>query len=128
MARRPEISPPVGGESALGSTLAIDRFVPCYDFVVVHAGVFPSPQERSYRAARDLNLLKDPVIVDSRGRYRRCHGSLRGAGTARTGTRKETAVKLPAGAVSTPDPGLPTAGFGVTSAAMTGPLSAVVRG
>jgi len=62
MARRPEIAPPVGGESALDSTLAIDQFVPCYDFVVVHAGVFPIPQERAYRAARDLNLLEDPVI------------------------------------------------------------------
>ena len=62
MARRPEISPVVGGESALGSTLAIDRFVPCYDFAVVHAGVFPNTQDRCYRVARDLNLLEDPVI------------------------------------------------------------------
>lgn len=62
MARQQEISPPVGGESALGSTLAIDQFVPCYDFVVVHAGMFPVPRERCYRAARDLNLLEDPVI------------------------------------------------------------------
>jgi hypothetical protein len=62
VARRSETSPPVGGESALGSTLAIDRFVPCYDLVVVHAGVFPIPQEQTYRAARNLNLLEDPVI------------------------------------------------------------------
>lgn len=62
MARGPEISFPVDGESAPGLTLAIDRFVPCFDFVVVHAGVFPSPHERCYRVARDLNLLEDPII------------------------------------------------------------------
>ena len=62
MARGPEISPPVGSEGALGSALAIDRFIPCYDFVVVHAGVFPIPRGQAYRAARNLDLLEDPVI------------------------------------------------------------------
>lgn len=44
------------------STLLIDRFLPRYDFVVAHAGIFRTPPEECYRTARDLDLLADPVI------------------------------------------------------------------
>ena len=42
--------------------LLIDRFLPRYDFAVVHADVFRAPPETCYRLARGLDLLRDPVI------------------------------------------------------------------
>jgi hypothetical protein len=44
------------------SPLLIEQFLPSYDFVVVHAGVFRAPPEACYPAARGLDLLGDPVI------------------------------------------------------------------
>ncbi len=40
----------------------IDRFLPRYDFTVVHASVFRAPPEICYQVARGLDLLRDPVI------------------------------------------------------------------
>jgi hypothetical protein len=42
--------------------LLIDQVQPRYDFVVVHAGVFRSPPAACYRAARGLDLLRDPTV------------------------------------------------------------------
>ena len=42
--------------------LLIDRFLPRYDFAVVHADVFRAQPEACYRLARGLDLLRDPVI------------------------------------------------------------------
>ena len=47
---------------ASDSMLMIDRFLPHYDFAVVHATVLQAPPEACYQAARGLDLLRDPVI------------------------------------------------------------------
>jgi hypothetical protein len=58
--RQPEVTPsPVRDRP---QALLIDRSLPRYDFVVAHAGVFRAPPETCYRAARDLDLLQDPVV------------------------------------------------------------------
>jgi hypothetical protein len=46
----------------LASKLLIDRFLPRYDLAVVHAEVFRVPSEACYRTARDLDLLRHPII------------------------------------------------------------------
>ena len=43
-------------------SLLIDRFLSRYDLSVVHASVLPAPPEDCYRAARQLDLLRDPII------------------------------------------------------------------
>ena len=43
-------------------SLLIDRFLPRYDLSVVHASVLPARPEDCYRAARQLDLLRDPII------------------------------------------------------------------
>jgi hypothetical protein len=43
-------------------SLLIDRFLPRYDLSVVHASVLPVRPEDCYRAARQLDLLRDPII------------------------------------------------------------------
>jgi hypothetical protein len=42
--------------------LLIDRYLPRYDFAIVHASVLPARPEECYRAARGVDLLRDPVI------------------------------------------------------------------
>jgi deazaflavin-dependent oxidoreductase (nitroreductase family) len=60
-AQKPEAVVPDPGQ-APDSMLMIDRFLPRYDFAVVHASVFQAPPEVCYQAARGLDLLRDPVI------------------------------------------------------------------
>ena len=60
-AQRPEAVVPDPGQ-APDSILMIDRFLPQYDFAVVHASVFRASPEVCYQAARGLDLLRDPVI------------------------------------------------------------------
>ena len=60
-AQQPEAVVPDPGQ-APDSMLMIDRFLPRYDFAVVHASVFRAPPEVCYQAARGLDLLRDPVI------------------------------------------------------------------
>ncbi|HSO93386.1 MAG TPA: hypothetical protein VLS53_02815 [Candidatus Dormibacteraeota bacterium] len=52
---------PASGE-AQSSPLLIDQFLPRYDFAVVHAQVFRVPPEVCLRAARNLDLLRHPLI------------------------------------------------------------------
>jgi hypothetical protein len=52
----------VSRDSTRDSQLLIDQFLPRYDFAVVHASVFPARPEACYRAALDVDLLRDPVI------------------------------------------------------------------
>ena len=59
--QKPETAVPDLGQ-VLDSMLMIDRFLPHYDFAVVHARVFRAPPEICYQAARGLDLLRDPVI------------------------------------------------------------------
>jgi hypothetical protein len=42
--------------------LLIDQFLPRYDLAVVHAEVLRAQPERCYRAARSLDLLREPII------------------------------------------------------------------
>lgn len=51
---------PEGGVTP--GSLLIDRFQPRYDLSVVHASVLPARPEDCYRAARQLDLLRDPII------------------------------------------------------------------
>jgi hypothetical protein len=60
-AHKPEAVAPDPGQ-APDSMLMIDRFLPRYDFAVVHARVFRARPEMCYPAARSLDLLRDPVI------------------------------------------------------------------
>ncbi len=43
-------------------SLLIDRFLPRYDLSVVHASVLAARPEDCYRAARQLDLFRDPII------------------------------------------------------------------
>jgi hypothetical protein len=47
---------------ARASTPLTGRFLPRYDFAVVHTGVFRAPPEACYQAARRVNLFRAPVI------------------------------------------------------------------
>ena len=47
---------------AWASTPLTGRFLPRYDFAVVHTGVFRAPPEACYQAARRVNLFRAPVI------------------------------------------------------------------
>ena len=42
--------------------LLIDRFLPTWDFTVVHVGVLAAPPATCYPTARHLNLLDSPII------------------------------------------------------------------
>jgi len=57
-----EAAPAAARETPRDPILLIDRFLPRYDFAVVHADVFLAPPEACYRLARGLDLLRDPVI------------------------------------------------------------------
>jgi len=58
----PDAAPAAAREPPRDPILLIDRFLPRYDFAVVHADVFRAPPEACYRLARGLDLLRDPVI------------------------------------------------------------------
>jgi hypothetical protein len=60
MAAQPAASSPAPGPAG-AATLQIDRFLPRYDYSVVHAGVFRAPPEACYRAAHGLDLLRHPA-------------------------------------------------------------------
>jgi len=62
LTQTPEAAPAAARETPRDPILLIDRFLPRYDFAVVHAGVFRAPPEACYRLARGLDLLRDPVI------------------------------------------------------------------
>jgi hypothetical protein len=47
---------------APASRLLIDQYLPRYDLTVVHAEVFPALPQACYRAARDVDLLRAPII------------------------------------------------------------------
>jgi len=49
-------------EPAPASRLLIDQYLPRYDLAVVHAEVFHAPPQACYRAARDVDLLRAPII------------------------------------------------------------------
>ena len=61
-AQQPEVSALPAGAKAQSSPLLIDRFLPRYDFAVVHAQVFRVPPEVCLRAARNLDLFRHPLI------------------------------------------------------------------
>jgi hypothetical protein len=62
-AQQPEVPAfPAAGE-AQGSPLLIDQFLPRYEFAVVHAQVFRVPPEVCLRAARNVDLLRHPLIT-----------------------------------------------------------------
>jgi hypothetical protein len=61
-AQQPEVTPAPSRRAAPSAKLLIDEFLPRYDFAAVHAGVFRVPPEACYRAARGLDLLRDPVV------------------------------------------------------------------
>jgi deazaflavin-dependent oxidoreductase (nitroreductase family) len=42
--------------------LLIDQFLPRYELAIVHAEVLRAQPERCYRAARNLDLLREPII------------------------------------------------------------------
>jgi hypothetical protein len=44
------------------TALAIDEVLPHYDFAVVHTGTFRAPPEECFRAARTLDLLRNPIV------------------------------------------------------------------
>ncbi len=44
------------------SRLLLDQYLPRYDLAVVHAEVFRAQPEACYRAARGVDLLRDPII------------------------------------------------------------------
>lgn len=60
--QRSEAAPAAARETPRDPILLIDRFLPRYDFAVVHADVFRAPPEACYQLARGLDLLRDPVI------------------------------------------------------------------
>ena len=62
LTQTPEAAPAAARETPRDPILLIDRFLPRYDFAVVHADVFRAPPEACYRLARGLDLLRDPVI------------------------------------------------------------------
>ena len=47
---------------APASRLLIDQYLPRYDLTVVHADIFHAPPQACYRAARDVDLLRAPII------------------------------------------------------------------
>jgi hypothetical protein len=49
-------------EPVSGSRLLIDQYLPRYNLAVVHAQVFRAPPASCYRAARGVDLLRDPII------------------------------------------------------------------
>ena len=42
--------------------LLIDRYLPRYDFVTSHAEILRASPEQCYRAVREVDLLRDPII------------------------------------------------------------------
>ena len=62
---------------ARASTPLTGRFLPRYDFAVVHTGVFRAPPEACYQAARRVNLFRAPAIR-ALTRTRSLAGSLAG--------------------------------------------------
>jgi len=62
LARQPEVPLTPAGEPARDSNLLIDRYLPHYELSTAHACVLPAPPEECYRAARRIDLLRDPVI------------------------------------------------------------------
>jgi hypothetical protein len=65
----------------------MDRFLPRYDFAVVHADVLRAPPAECYAAAGELDLFQAPLVrtlLDIRGLPQRVAGTLRGG--RKTGT------------------------------------------
>ncbi|HEY5187184.1 MAG TPA: hypothetical protein VIM19_20330 [Actinomycetes bacterium] len=62
LTQTPEPAPAAARDTSRDPILLIDRFLPRYDFAVVHAGVFRAPPEACYQCARGLDLLRDPLI------------------------------------------------------------------
>jgi hypothetical protein len=52
-----------GQDAPADSTrLLIDRYLPRYDFVTAHARILRAPPEQCYRAVREVDLFRDPII------------------------------------------------------------------
>jgi hypothetical protein len=57
---RGDCSPAPAAPPAPG--LLLDRYLPRYDLAVAHAEVFRAPPAACYRAARGVDLLRDPIL------------------------------------------------------------------
>jgi len=55
-------SPPPPAGAATGAPLLIDQFLPRYDFAVADAAILRAPSEACYRAVRNIDLARHPVI------------------------------------------------------------------
>jgi hypothetical protein len=65
----------------------MDRFMPSYDFAVVHADVLRAPPAQCYGAANELDLFQAPLVrtlLGIRALPQRVVGTLRGRGKAAT--------------------------------------------
>ena len=72
---------------AADSELLMDRFLPRYDFAVVHADVLRAPPAQCYGAAGELDLFQAPLVrtlLGIRGLPQRVVGTLRGRGKTAT--------------------------------------------
>jgi len=47
---------------AEASLLLIDRYLPRYDFATAHARILRAPPQESFRAVREVDLFRDPII------------------------------------------------------------------
>jgi hypothetical protein len=89
----PVAAPATARETPREPILLIDRFLPRYDFAVIHARVFRAPPQTCYRLARGLDLLRDPVIrtlLGVRSLPERLLGRLPGHRAAGEGARPPT--------------------------------------
>jgi hypothetical protein len=80
-AQPPEQSSAGAAGKAGDSGLLMDRFLPRYDFAVVHADVLRAPPVRCYGAASELDLFQAPLVrtlLGIRGLPQRVVGTLRG--------------------------------------------------
>ena len=86
-AQPPERSSAGAAGRAGDSRLLMDRFLPRYNFAVVHADVVRAPPAQCYRAAGELDLFRAPLVralLGIRGLPQRVASTLRGRGTRTT--------------------------------------------
>lgn len=79
--------PRQGHAGAVGPQLLVDQFLPEFDLSVVHADVFRAPAAECFEAARELDLLRAPLVrtlLGIRALPLRAAGTLRGRGKATT--------------------------------------------
>ena len=84
-AQPPERSSAGAAGRAGDSRLLMDRFLPRYNFAVVHADVVRAPLAQCYRVAGELDLFRAPLVralLGIRGLPQRVVGTLKGRGKA----------------------------------------------